>query len=268
MRKKTSKQKDTQKFKHFLLPPKEQRRKGQSLIEMALIIPILLIMVLGLVEVAAFMGAYLDALDLVREAARFASLRDPFYDDATDMNCSTEAFDYYYDTVCIFSPPAGDPRCVPNDPFCNGVNSATTLDMTRDDIVISAYTVIDNGVTEAWPKAGTSGYVVSNGYYAYSDYDSDTTNNGNWQKNCEGDVVRFTPYFTTSKMNSYLSTTAPPKRAFVAVEYYYCYDQMLKAPILYQIFPEVIRIHVYTVMSLPAAIPTSTPYAGTPTPTP
>lgn len=256
MRQTTSEKKDQQK-KRFLLPPKEHRRKGQSLIEMTLIVPILLIMVLGLVEVAAFLGAYLDALDLVREAARFASLRDPFYSGETDMNCSTEAFNYYYDTVCIFSPPAGDPRCSVGDPFCNGVNSATTLDMTRDDVVISAYTIVDDHVSAAWP--------TPNGYYAYSDHDSDTVNNGNWQKNCEGEVVRFTPYFNTSRMNSYLSSNAPPKRAFVAVEYYYCYEQMLKAPILYQIFPEVLRIHVYTVISLPAAIPTSTPYQ-TPTP--
>lgn len=256
MRQKISNQKDPNKKKHFLLPTREQQRKGQSLIEMALIVPILLIMVLGLVEVAAFLGAYLDALDLTREAARFASLRDPFYVGPTDQNCSTEAFDYYFDTVCIFSPPAGDPRCAVNDPFCNGVNSATTLDMTRDDVIISAYTVIDQTVTQTYPAGG---------YYAWSEKDSDTVNNGNWQKNCEGEIVRFTPYFTAAKINSYLSANAPPKRAFVAVEYYYCYEQLLKAPVISQVIPEVMRIHVYTVISLPAAIPTSTPYK-TPTP--
>ena len=257
MQQKTLNKKDASKKKHFLLPPREYRRKGQSMVEMALVVPILLLMLLGLVEIAAFMGGYLDALDLVREAARFASLRDPFYVGPTDQNCSTEAFDFYYDTVCIFSPPAGDPRCGTNDPFCNGVNSATTLDMTRDDVVISAYTVVDQAVTASYP--------APSGYYAYSDHDSDVSNNGNWQKSCDGDVVRFTPYFTPSKINSYLSSSAPPKRAFVAVEYYYCYEQLLKAPLIAQLIPEVMRIHVYTVISLPAAIPTSTPYQ-TPTP--
>lgn len=259
MQRKTSHLTESDHKKQFIAHFKQQGRKGQSLIEMALIVPILIIMVLGLVEVAAFLGAYLDALDLVREAARFASLRDPFYIGPTDYNCSTEAFNYYYDTVCIFSPPAGDPRCVLNDPFCNGVNSATTLDMTRDDVVISAYTVVDQTVSAAYPPP--------NGYYAYSDNDADTANNGNWQKNCEGEIVRFTPYFNEAKMNSYLSANAPPKRGFVAVEYYYCYEQLLHAPILVQIIPEVMRIHVYTVISLPAAIPTSTPYQ-TDTPNP
>jgi hypothetical protein len=233
--------------------PHNRSRRGQSLIEMALIVPILLIMVVGLVEVAAFMGAYLDALDLVREAARFASLRDPFYIGPTDMHCSTDAFNFYYDTVCIFSPPAGNPLCSgPADPFCNGVNNATELDMTIDDIVITVFTVVDDHVTAIAPSPP--------GYYAYSDYDSDTDNNGNWQKNCEGDIVRFTPYFTSAKMDSYLSSTAPPKRGFVVVEYYYCYEQILKAPLISNFIPEKLRIHVYTVMSLPAAIPTSTPF--------
>ena len=35
-------------------------------------------MLLGMVEVVVFIGRYLDVLDLTREAARFASVRDPF----------------------------------------------------------------------------------------------------------------------------------------------------------------------------------------------
>ncbi|NSW53463.1 MAG: pilus assembly protein [Anaerolineae bacterium] len=241
-------------------PTPEQRRHaaGQSLIELALILPILLIMVLGLVEVAAFVGSYLDGLDLVREAARFASLRDPFYDGPTDMNCRTEPFDYYYDTVCIFSPPAGSPQCSgPSDPFCNGINSATQLDMTTDDVVISAYTVVDNRVSASYPPPA--------GYYAYSDHDSDTDHNSNWQYDCDGNIERLTPFWNEVRMNNYLSSVAPPKRGFVVVEYYYCYHQWLNAPLISQFLPNPVRIHVYTVISLPAAIPTSTPYQ-TPTP--
>lgn len=234
----------------------ERKSSGQSLIEMALILPVMLIMILGLVEIAAFLGAYLDGIDLVREAGRFASLRDPFYTGPTDQNCSTDAFNFYYDTACIFSPPAGDPSCTINDPFCNGVNSATKLDMTTDDVVISAYTVVDNHVTQTYPAGG---------YYAYSDHDSDTTHNGNWQRDCDGNVVELVPYFNQTKMNSMLSSVAPPKRGFVAIEYYFCHHQWLNAPIISTFIPNPMRIHVYTVISLPAAIPTSTPYQ-TPTP--
>ena len=55
-----------------------RRFRGQSFLELALILPILLIMLMGLVEVSLFIGRYLDILDLTREAARFASVRDPF----------------------------------------------------------------------------------------------------------------------------------------------------------------------------------------------
>ncbi len=54
------------------------RSRGQSFLELALVLPILLLMLMGLVEVAIYIGRYLDALDLTREAARFASIRDPF----------------------------------------------------------------------------------------------------------------------------------------------------------------------------------------------
>ncbi len=58
--------------------PVPGRFRGQSFLELALILPILLIMLMGLVEVSLFIGRYLDILDLTREAARFASVRDPF----------------------------------------------------------------------------------------------------------------------------------------------------------------------------------------------
>ena len=55
-----------------------QLSRGQSFVELALVVPILLLILLGVVEVAFFMGRYLDVLDLTREAARFASGRSPY----------------------------------------------------------------------------------------------------------------------------------------------------------------------------------------------
>ena len=40
-------------------------------------LPIILLILLGLVEVSFFISRYLDVMDLTREAARFASIRDP-----------------------------------------------------------------------------------------------------------------------------------------------------------------------------------------------
>jgi len=52
--------------------------KGQSLIELALVLPVMILLLLGIAETAMFMGRYLDLLDLTREAAREASRDDPF----------------------------------------------------------------------------------------------------------------------------------------------------------------------------------------------
>ena len=121
-----------------------RRFRGQSFLELALILPILLIMLMGLVEVSLFIGRYLDILDLTREAARFASVRDPFVTvPIADVSCSLpEPFHYYYHTACIFSPPA-NAAC--SDPkFCNGLNSFLQLDPATDDVVISVYTTTKN----------------------------------------------------------------------------------------------------------------------------
>ena len=53
-------------------------KKAQSFVEFALVLPILLIILLGVVELTLFIGSYINLVDLTREAARFASNRDPF----------------------------------------------------------------------------------------------------------------------------------------------------------------------------------------------
>jgi hypothetical protein len=50
-----------------------QREKGQSLVEMALIMPILLLMFIGVLEVGWALRGYLTLLNVSREAARFVA---------------------------------------------------------------------------------------------------------------------------------------------------------------------------------------------------
>lgn len=55
-----------------ILDGKPTGRKGQSLVEIALTMPVLLMLLLGLIEVGFMAGTYLTMLDGVREAARQA----------------------------------------------------------------------------------------------------------------------------------------------------------------------------------------------------
>jgi len=233
-------------------------KRGQSFVELALVLPVLIIMLAGMTEVAFFVGRYLDALDLTREAARFASVR--LYTatlPSAQYDCSNaNAFDFYYDTSCIFSPPANSPSCV-SAQFCNGFNPYLTMDLAHDDIVITAFTT-DYNQADGKIEVAPNGVHPANGW-AFST----NTGNGtdNWKYDCQGNVVTSTPYYTAARVNATLLQSADitTNKGFVAVEFYYCYHQVLNLPIISNIVPNPARIHVYTVMPLPSAQPTPTP---------
>jgi hypothetical protein len=221
---------------------------GQSLVELALILPLVLLMLAGMVEVAFGMFAYLTALDLTREAARFASVRD--YNELLNYDeygheqsgnlhpanlvanaasaCNDDLLHYYYDTACFFT----DPELNPFLEF----NAAK-----YDDIVITIFTVANNHVSTRHPAAG---------YWSLY--------NDNWQKDCQGNVVSSTPFFTNAVLESDFMPNAPTDRGIVIVEAYVCYDMIMNLPFISNFIPSPFRIHTYTVMPAPEAIPTPT----------
>jgi hypothetical protein len=206
--------------------------KGQSFVELALILPIILVLLAGMVEVASFIFTYLNLLDLTREAARFASIRDwrseeidptpyppilPFEEWA----CVDESLDFYYDTACFFTD--------------QDLNRFTRLDPNNfDDVYISVVTISNGTVSDRRDWA------------LYGD---------NWSKDCEGNTILNEPFFT----NAELKPDTSVDRGLVIVEVYYCYDQILQLPIISDIVPNPARIHTYTIMPAPEAIPTPTP---------
>jgi hypothetical protein len=253
-------------------------QRGQSFVELALTLPLLLLLLAGLVEVGFFINRYLDALDLTREAARFASNRDPF-STAGDTKCSTtDALNFYYDVSCFFSPPAytqPDPTPCQGLPppdgfgggpvngfeFCNGFLPYLTYKPDQDDVVISVFTITQKDQTNTWscwPDSG-GGSCSTPKYWALSDNDWDNTAGANWQKDCQGNTIQTAPYFTASAVNAQLDAVAPGNKALVAVEFYYCYWQLLHVPVFYHLIPNPLRVHAYTIMPIPAAQPSATP---------
>jgi hypothetical protein len=252
-------------------PLKKQR--AQSFVEFALVLPILLLILLGVVEMTLFIGTYINLVDLTREAARFASNRDPFSAGGTHT-CrlsSTKVFDFFYDTSCIFSPLETNACIAASDPFCNGFNSTVQLKSNEDDILIyvfteSAATVIQNGVPVLQP-------VISNNVlcnvstpgacqpWAWSDNDANTTHNANWRRECDSLSTPGTaaPAFSPQIVQSYLASGAMPDKGFVVVEVVYCYHQVLNIPILSNFLPNPMKIDTYSIMPLPAAQPTPIP---------
>jgi hypothetical protein len=251
--------------------------RGQSFLELALVLPILLLILMGLVEISIFIGRYLDVLDLTREAARFASVRDPFDTNApVDFNCSTvDRFSFYYDTACIMSPLQTQACLDADDPFCNGLNAYLNLNPETDDVVISVFTVEGaNIVSDTHPKSGdgASSATDEGGQTTHFWALSDTSWGGgpgteNWSKDCEGETARTHPYFTQTHVQDVvrpsgsgtLRPTAPPSKGYVAVEIYFCHDQALALPVFTIFVPNPLMIHAYTIMPIPAAAPTPTP---------
>ena len=250
------------------------RQKAQSFVELAIVLPILLLILLGLVEVSFFIARYLDVMDLTREAARFASIRDPqLGEDAADWVSNTydcqnaTPFNFYYHTACIFSPPANSPMCPAASRFCNGLNPLIYLDPKVDDVVIKIFTIEGSqNVTNVYPVT-SSGESLTDGYWAFSDHDEvDTTHNGNWQRTCDPNdlttIVDTESHYTEALVESELVTGSPLNKGFVSIEFYYCYHQVLNLPIANWFIPNPMRIHAYTLMPLPAAQPYPTPTTG------
>ena len=278
----------SQKF-HSYMDTHPRLKKAQSFVELAILLPALLIMLLGVVELSFMISQYLDLLDLTREAARFASVRDPFDNVSDDQDCSTqELFDFFYDTACIFSPPSNSGKCNgistdPNhSPFCNGLNPYIDLDPDTDDIVIRVFTISDKdgySVDNIWPDTSTTDFPVftkerhdhNDKYWAWSNNDEGSDFSGassvladNWRYDCQGNEVRTEPYYTEDTVNDRLNSGGlangmTTKKGFVSVELYYCYHHVLHLPVWTAIVSDPLRLHAYTIMALPAGAPTPTP---------
>jgi hypothetical protein len=235
-------------------------KKAQSFVEFALVLPILLIILLGVVELTLFIGSYINLVDLTREAARFASNRDPFAPASQgDKDCSTpNSFNFFYDTACIFSPLQGSAACT-SATFCNGFNSTLPLKSAEDDILISVFT--ETGVNQGGTIVPSITDNAANNPWVWSNVDPDVAHQNNWLRDCNrlSTPTAADPVFTAAAMQSYLNNTAMPNKGFVVVEVIYCYHQVLDIPLISQFLPNPMKIHTYTVMPLPAAQPTSTP---------
>ena len=235
------------------------KNKGQSLVELSLVLPLLLFMLIGFVEIGAMIYNYLSLLDVVREAARWAADQDPEVLNGDMSNLPTSACDdgathYYYDTACVI--------------ISSDFNKDIALDPATDDVAISVFTIDNNKVVDRKPSLPD----VDGVWSLYSD---------NWTKNCDGTLRSTTPFFpqtkgpppddwvlfttptfgpgTATPLAGTILPGGPTDKGMVLVEIYYCHHQLLNLPIISDLIPDPIPLHVYTIMPAPHAAPTPTP---------
>ncbi len=111
--------------------------RGQSLVELAIVLALLLFIVIAIVEYGFLLNQYLDVLDAGRETTRQASLGDPFYDDGTLDG------QFFTDIVAL-----ADNFLLPIE-----------LDPNEDDLVISFFSVTNGNVVrfpdeDGWSRFG------------------------------------------------------------------------------------------------------------------
>jgi len=107
--------------------------RAQSFIELALVLPVLFIILLGVVEVAIFIGRYLDVLDLTREVARQAAREERFTAPST----------FFAEVDSYLEPPP------------TGLNSYITRKNATDDMVVSVFDLRGSGerIRHVWSNA-------------------------------------------------------------------------------------------------------------------
>jgi hypothetical protein len=134
--------------------------RGQSLVELTLTLPILLVMLLGLTEIGWYADHYLTLLDVVREAGRAGSTRPDvmLWPDGDEknynrMDCDTDPITFNTPTGDYTSPPGPDlsawgytigderPEGYYDGVACSVLRNMAPLEFNdkTDDIVVSVF---------------------------------------------------------------------------------------------------------------------------------
>jgi hypothetical protein len=197
---------------------KVRRRKttGQSLVEIAIAFPFIIVLLSGVVEFGFVINYYLSLLDATREAARFWSNGDPFL-----PNTTTDDPAFYTNVIdrTVFQLQGIDP-----------LHPIIELDSSVDDVIVTVYSV----------------YVPVSGTPVITQYPSGGPQHryGNQES----------AYDSTEIFNILTSSGDPLVcTGVLVVEVYWSYESVLNLPWLDPLFPAL--LHTYSMMPLVAAEP-------------
>ena len=226
-----------------------RRQRGQSLVEFTLMLPVLLILISGVIEIGFMLSTYLDLVDVARDIARNAADDDPVHDRIGLVNDypeyqypdpKAEPWGFYYRAYVamknLFSGSGGDIITAANN----------------DDMVLSVFRVQNTGgsisVTRS-PCSFPPGGQCSGGTYASSDSLLTPTCVGQQQG---GDLgwrlfCNQASSFTTAEVKAMLDPVAP-STGYVLVELYYNYHMVLGLPWIKLFVPDPVLLHAYTLM--------------------
>jgi len=236
----------TDNLRRFLAIIGPRGERGQSMVEMALAFPILLLVLAGTLEVGKYFNDYLTFLDATREAARYAADGDLVLATEPSTSCDDN---FYHQAACLAQQNI----------------SGLSFDKLADDIVVSAMSVDSSGhIISRYPRACSDpapppflpnycDALVSNSQEGWS-YCEHITKTG-----CKVTSSRF----SNAAIEAMLAQSPnSPGTGLVIVEIYRLHRQFLGLiPPGMAFLPQEIVMHTYTMMPLPSAAPPPS-YAG------
>jgi hypothetical protein len=200
-------------------PPRKgglRKNRAQSLVEVAIAFPILIVLFSGVVEFGFIINYYLSLLDATREAARVYSTGDPYLTGTT-----TDNPDFYYQAAYAVQK-ALDPSVVAS----TYKGRRIPLDSAVDDVIVTVYSAAGNTVTSR-PSGGPY-HLFSNGKYS-------------------------SIFNATDIMNTRVA--GAPNAGMLLVEVHYNYHHVLALPWMTAILPNPLPLRAYTIMPIRAAEP-------------
>jgi uncharacterized protein YkuJ len=204
-----------------------QKTKAQSMVELAISLPILILLFTGMVEFGFMLNTYLSLQDATRASARLFSNETPFEFDVNGdvvdkVSFYEDAAQFVVDTLALNA-------------------REVSIDQTRDNVFVSVITVdVDNTVTPPVIDTITRHPDGGQFYYLYDD------------------VIPVSVY-NDSNIEDFMTSNGslPVDSGLLIIEIYYSYEGILKLPWTTPFFSDSNPATLYasTIMPLVAAAP-------------
>jgi hypothetical protein len=195
------------------------------MVELAVALPLIILLFSGLVELGFILNYYLSLLDATREAARVYSTQDPFNDDLSDNML------FYQSTASMVYT-----ELAPYN--AQDTTRKIILDPNTDDIIVSVFNVTNSGVTnpsnvcnqaQPNPEKIITRRPTAGEFRYYENHSSGV----NTQDICDHLIRGSSP------------------TAILLVEVYYGYHQTIALPWLAPFMSNPVVLHAQTMMPMP-----------------
>jgi hypothetical protein len=208
------------------LPLRRGGERGQSMIELALTFPLLLLILAGAIEIGMYYNTYLTLVDATREGARFSANGD--YENGDLNDTCGETLDFYKQAACLVLQNMHGVEYQPD----------------RDDIIVSVVQIKDGTIYNRFVDP-----LRTPGEQGWSYCESMLHGSG-----CTRAVSRFPNSVIQARIDEFSGATSAPKAAYVIVEIYHVHHQFLGLiPPGLSFLPQEVVMHAYSIMPVPSA---------------